>query len=118
MLADRLLLTVLLAVHHSPLVLTHCSEEEFTEVRRKYEECASQKIENITELLQTQGNTDTRQDVVLCDQVKELINHCGELLDQCFQLEQVIIKLIRYNNKVSHPTNTLAFYGPTPTFIL
>ena len=87
---DSLLITVLLTVTYSPtLILADCSEQEFQEVRNKYEGCANQKIENITELLQTPGNTDTRQDVVICDQVKQLINHCGELLDQCFKLEQV-----------------------------
>ena len=89
---DNLLLPVLLAVFSSPtLVLTDCSEQEFKDVRDKYEGCANQKIENITELLQTPGNTDSRQDVVICDQVKQLINHCGQLLDQCFKLEQVTI---------------------------
>merc|ERR1711971_377430 len=87
---DNLLLTVLPAVCSSPtLVLTDCSEQEFKDVRNKYEGCANQKIENITELLQTAGNTDSRQDVVICDQVKQLINHCGQLLDQCFKLEQI-----------------------------
>ena len=89
---DRLLVSVLLAVCSSPtLVLTDCSEQEFKDVRNQYEACANQKIENITELLETLGNTDTRQDVVICDQVKQLINHCGQLLDQCFKLEQVRI---------------------------
>ena len=90
---DSLLLSVLLTIISSPtLILTDCSEREFKEVRNKYESCANQKIEHITELLQTPGHT--RQDVVICDQVKQLINHCGQLLDQCFKLEQVL-RLIR-----------------------
>ena len=89
---DNLLLAVLLTVCSSPaLVLTDCSEQEFKEVRNKYESCANQKIENITELLETPGSTDTGQDVVICEQVKQLINHCGQLLDQCFKMEKVII---------------------------
>ena len=88
---DSVLVTLLLTLTSTPtLILADCSEQEFKEVRSKYEGCANQKIENITELLRTPGKSDIRQDVVICDQVKQLINQCGELLDQCFKLEQVM----------------------------
>ena len=111
---DSVLVTLLLTVTSTPtLILADCSEQEFQEVRNKYEGCANQKIEFITELLQRPGNTETRQDVVICDQVKQLINHCGQLLDQCFKLEQV--RMVRC--KVSHPSNPLTlghFMTPLP----
>merc|ERR1719397_2428547 len=86
---DSLLFTIILTVcSFSKLLLTDCSEEEFIAIRKTYEDCANIKIANITELLQN-GNIDNNQNIFICDQVKQLINHCGNLLDQCFKLEQI-----------------------------
>ena len=50
---DSLLITVLFTVTYSPtLILADCSEQEFQEVRNKYEGCANQKIETITDKLE------------------------------------------------------------------
>ena len=86
---ERFLYTVILTVYStSTLTLTDCNQEEFKEIRQTYEDCANDKIANITELLQN-GDLGNSQDMVICEQVKQLINHCGDLLYRCFHLDQV-----------------------------
>ena len=98
---ERFLWTVILTVYTtSSLGLTDCSQEEFQDIRQTYEECANEKIANITLLLQN-GNLGNSQDMVICEQVKQLINHCGDLLYKCFHLDQVwrtiIVELYHYH---------------------
>ena len=65
-----------------------CNATEFSSIREQYEGCANDKILTITAKIQSQLLQTEHEDII-CNTVRQLISVCGEILLQCFTLEQV-----------------------------
>ena len=72
-----------------------CKEEQFSETRKNYEICASNKIQEITSWLQREegegekGELEEEGVTAVCMAVRDLIYECGNTLSLCFSDSQV-----------------------------
>ena len=60
-----------------------CTADIYESIRDKYESCANDKIITITATIQSSPQH-SDQEIIICSAVRELINDCGKVLDDCF----------------------------------
>merc|ERR1712032_1655521 len=60
-----------------------CTADIYESIRDKYENCANDKIITITATVQSSPQH-SDQEHIICSAVRELINDCGKVLDDCF----------------------------------
>ena len=66
----------------------NCTADIYESIRDKYETCANDKILTITATIQSSPQPSDQENII-CSAVKELINDCGKVLDECFSIKKV-----------------------------
>ena len=70
----------------------NCTADIYESIRDKYESCANDKILTITAQIQSSPLLSDQENIV-CSAVKELINNCGIVLEDCFSGKQVCVSI-------------------------